>query len=154
MHVTPDMMPHYRALLAEGVAKRTDGKRLEDLEIVCNASVVIADDVKAALDGMRPVVALYVGGMGAKGMNFHKDAMAARGFAAEAERIQELYLAGRKNEAEAAVPDEFLDGGALIGPPARIRERFALWRDAGFTTLRLTRPSDEAMELIAKIAAE
>jgi F420-dependent oxidoreductase-like protein len=154
MHVTPDMLPNYLAILAEGVAKRADGKTLKDMEIIGDASVTIADDVKTALDTRRPIIALYVGGMGAKGMNFHKDAMTARGFGAAADRIQELYLAGRKAEAEAAIPDEFIDDAALIGPPARIRERFAKWRDAGFTTLRMMHPSDEAMELIARIAAE
>jgi F420-dependent oxidoreductase-like protein len=152
MHVTPDLMPRYLSVLQEGIARRTDGKTLKDFEIVTNVGLTITDDVKAALDLARPGIALYVGGMGAKGMNFHKDAMIERGFSEAAERIQELFLAGRKKEAGAAVPDEFLDGAGLIGPPARIKERFKTWADAGFTTLRFVDPTDEAMELMAKLA--
>jgi F420-dependent oxidoreductase-like protein len=152
MHMTPQTLPDRLRLLEEGLARRGDGRRLRDLEIVGNAHLTVTDDVKAALDAVRPGIALYVGGMGAKDKNFHKDAMVERGFAAEAERIQELFLAGRKDEAAAAVPDAYIDDGALIGPPARIAERFAVWRDAGFTLLRLMGPTPEAMDVIASVA--
>jgi F420-dependent oxidoreductase-like protein len=152
MHVTPETAPGHLKTLGEGIAKRSDGKTLKDFEIITNINLTVTDDVKAALDKGRPAIALYVGGMGAQGKNFHKDAMVARGFAAEADRIQDLFLAGRKAEAEAAVPDAFLDDGALIGPPARIKQRFARWRDAGFTLLRFNNPTQEAMEVIAGIA--
>jgi F420-dependent oxidoreductase-like protein len=154
MHLTPDTARERLALIEEGLARRTDGRTLKDFEIITNAGLVLTDDVRAALDAARPAIALYVGGMGAKGKNYHKQAMVERGFAAEAERIQELFLAGRKAEAEQAVPDAFLDEGALIGPAARIRERFRLWRDAGVTTLRFANPSEEAMRLVAQIARE
>jgi alkanesulfonate monooxygenase SsuD/methylene tetrahydromethanopterin reductase-like flavin-dependent oxidoreductase (luciferase family) len=75
-----------------------------------------------------------------------------RGFGDAADRIQELFLAGRKEEAAAAVPDEYLDGGVLIGSRARIRERFAAWRDAGFTMLLMNVPSEEEMKLVVEIA--
>jgi F420-dependent oxidoreductase-like protein len=153
MHVTPDTLAGKLASIAQGVAKRTDGKALKDLEIVSNLRIVVGDDVRAGMDEARKFTALYVGGMGAKDVNFHKQAMVDRGYAAEADRIQELYLSGRKAEAEAAVPEDFLDEGALYGPPARIRERFPRWRDAGFTLLRLTSTSDETMALAAKLAA-
>ena len=152
MHVTPEQMPGRLKLLDEGIARRTDGKALKDFEIITNVSLNITDDVKGALDKARPMIALYVGGMGAQEKNFHKQAMIDRGFEAEANRIQELFLSGRKAEAEAAVPDEYLDQGALIGPPERIKERFARWRDAGFTLMRFNNPSTEAMETIARIA--
>jgi alkanesulfonate monooxygenase SsuD/methylene tetrahydromethanopterin reductase-like flavin-dependent oxidoreductase (luciferase family) len=152
MHVTPETAPGRLKTLGEGIARRTDGKTLKDFEIITNVSLTVTDDVKAALDKARPAIALYVGGMGAQGKNFHKDAMVERGFAAEADRIQELFLAGRKEEAIAAVPDAFLDAGALIGPPARIKQRFASWRDAGFTLLRFADPTEEAMRVIARIA--
>jgi hypothetical protein len=112
----------------------------------------VTDDVQAALDAARARVALYVGGMGAQEKNFHKDAMAERGYAAEAEEIQTLFLAGRREEAAAAVPDAFIDDGALIGPPARIAERFACWRDAGFTLLRLNQAGAQEMEVMAGLA--
>jgi len=153
MHVTPaDLAPNL-ALLEEGLARRGDGRRLTDLEIVGIAQCVVTDDVSAALATLKPAVALYVGGMGAKGKNFHKDAMVARGFAAEADRIQELFLAGRKDEAIAAVPDAYVDASALVGPAARIAEKLPAWREAGFTTLRIGNPSDEAVEVLARAAA-
>jgi F420-dependent oxidoreductase-like protein len=153
MHVTPDMLPGKLKPLNDGLAKRTDGKTLKDLEIVASLRVVITDDVKGAMAAARKFTALYVGGMGAKEQNYHKQAMADRGYAAEAERIQELFLAGRKEEAEAAIPEDYLDHGALYGPAARIKERYAAWRDSGFTLLRLTNTEDDALELMAKIAS-
>jgi len=152
MHTTPDTIGARLKLLEEGLARRGDGRRLGDLEIVANARAVLTNDVQAALDAAKPTVALYVGGMGAQAKNFHKDAMVARGFGAEAERIQELFLAGRKAEAVAAVPDAYVDDGALIGPEARIAERYARWRDAGCTLLRLGNPEPEAMTALARIA--
>ena len=152
MHVTPASVGAKLKFLEEGIAKRTDGKTLKDFEIVANANVALTDDIKGALDKSRPMIALYVGGMGAKDKNFHKQAMIERGFAAEADRIQELFLAGRKEEATAAVPDEFIDDGAMIGPEARIKERIQRWRDAGFTLLRVGNPDEQTMEAIARIA--
>jgi F420-dependent oxidoreductase-like protein len=154
MYVAPSIAPAFLKTLGEGIAKRTDGKTLKDLEIVAHATLIITDDVKGALDKFRPMMAMAVGGMGAKGQNYHKQAMVDRGFGDAANRIQELFLAGRREEAVAAVPDEYLDDGALIGRPARIRERFAAWRDAGFTLLLFNEPTDEAMDLIAGIAHE
>lgn len=151
MHVTPDTAPARIKLLEEGIALRTDGKTLKDFEMVANVGLDVTNNVKNALDKLRPVFALYIGGMGSQKKNFHKDAMAERGFAAEAARIQELFLAGRKREAEGAIPDEFLDDSCLIGTPARIKERFARWRDSGFTLLRFIDPSEEAMEVISRI---
>jgi alkanesulfonate monooxygenase SsuD/methylene tetrahydromethanopterin reductase-like flavin-dependent oxidoreductase (luciferase family) len=153
MHITPDLLPRYLKILEEGLAKRSDGRTLADLEVVGLPGLALTDDVKSALDAMRPAIALYVGGMGAQGKNFHKDAMVQRGYGEAANRIQELFLAGRKAEAIAAVPDEYLDEAALIGPKERISARFTRWRDAGFTMLRFVNPSDEAMALIARLAA-
>lgn len=152
MHTTPQDLPARLKLLSEGLARRGDSRSLKELEVIGHARAVVTDDVKAAIDAARPTVALYVGGMGAKEKNFHKDAMVERGFAAEADRIQELYLAGRKDEAAAAVPAAYIDDGALIGPPARIAERFVPWRDAGFTLVRLADPAPEAIEAVARVA--
>lgn len=152
MHVTPASLPPKLALLEEGLARRSDGRKLEDLEVVGIAQLVLTDNVKAAIDAIRPHIALYVGGMGAKEKNFHNDAMVERGFAAEAARIQELYLAGRKEEAAAAVPEEYIDDAGLIGPPARLKERYRLWADSGFTLLRLNCRDEASLEAIATIA--
>ena len=154
MHVTPGNLAPKLALLEEGLARRTDGRTLKDLEIVANAQLVLTDDVKGAIDAIRPHIALYVGGMGAKEKNFHNDAMVDRGFAAEAARIQELYLAGRKEEAAAAVPAEYIDDAGLIGPPDRLRQRYRLWADSGFTLLRLTCRDQASLEAIAAIARQ
>jgi len=101
---------------------------------------------------MKPDIALYVGGMGAREKNFHKDLMIQQGFPEAAERIQELYLAGRKQEAIAAVPDELIDLRALVGPPERIRSRYRAWEDSGNTGLIIQANQDEAVELMAEVA--
>ena len=93
----------------------------------------------------------FVGGMGAKDKNFHKDAMVDRGYADAANRVQELFMAGRREEAAAAVPDEYIDDENLIGPPERIRQRYQLWQHSGATTLCFLTPTDEVVELMAKI---
>jgi alkanesulfonate monooxygenase SsuD/methylene tetrahydromethanopterin reductase-like flavin-dependent oxidoreductase (luciferase family) len=90
--------------------------------------------------------------MGAREVNFHNQQVVRMGYGEVAERIQELYLAGRKAEAEAAVPDELVDEMALVGPPARIRERYRVWQDAGVTTLQVVTPQPEALHLMAEIA--
>jgi hypothetical protein len=90
--------------------------------------------------------------MGARSKNFHKDMMARRGYPEAAARIQELFLAGQREEAIAAVPDEYVDQGALIGPAARIRERFRAWQDSGATGLTLHTAQDAALELLAELA--
>ena len=152
MRLTPDTLPQAMPWLKQGLAKRTDGKTLKDFEIAGNMLVRFTDDVKAAFDELRPHFALYVGGMGAQDVNFHKDAMADHGFAAEADRVQELFLAGRKAEAAAAIPDEFLDAQGLFGPFARIKERFPIWRDAGFTLLRIGALNEDEMTKMASLA--
>lgn len=152
MHVTPDTLAPKLALLAEGLARRGDGRTVDELEIAGNARVALTDDVRAAIDAAKATVALYVGGMGAQQKNFHKDAMVERGYGEAADRIQELYLSGRKDEALATVPDEYVDEGALIGPVERIAERFKRWRDSGFTLIRISNPDMATIEAIARIA--
>jgi alkanesulfonate monooxygenase SsuD/methylene tetrahydromethanopterin reductase-like flavin-dependent oxidoreductase (luciferase family) len=90
--------------------------------------------------------------MGARNKNFHNDLMARQGFPEAAARIQELYLAGRKEEAAAAVPDELIDLRALVGPPERIRERYRAWEDSAATGLLIRTNQDEAIELMAQVA--
>ena len=100
---------------------------------------------------MKPRVALYVGGMGHRDRNFHKDMIVRRGFGDAAQRIQELFLARRKDEATAAVPDEFCDEMALVGSVDRIRERWRARADSGITGLTITTAQREAMELVAEL---
>ena len=113
--------------------------------------VDVNDDVKGALARLKPEMALYVGGMGHQDKNFHKDMMIRRGFGEAAERIQELYLAGRKDEAIAAVPDEFVDTKSLVGPPARIKQRYRAWEEMGVTAITVRR-QPAAIDVMAEAA--
>jgi F420-dependent oxidoreductase-like protein len=104
-------------------------------EIVPTVHVVLTDDVAAGRDALRPLFALYVGGMGARGANFYNALVRRYGYEAEADRIQELYLGGKQREAIAAVPDALIDEVALVGSRERIRDRLQAWRECGVTTL-------------------
>jgi len=152
MGFVPGAMEEYRPWLEEGFRRAGNGKSLRDLEIQASVHVEISDDVKAALQKLKPEVALYVGGMGHRDKNFHKDQMVRRGFGEAADRIQELYLAHRKEEAIAAVPDEWVDMKSLVGPPARIKERYRAWEDSGATGLTVRSRQPEAIEAMAEAA--
>jgi len=120
-------------------------------EIAATASVLVGDDVPALLDALRPYVALYVGGMGAKGRNFYNSLVRRYGWEAEAERIQELYLGGKQRDAIAAVPDELVDAVSLVGPKERIAERLDAWRETAITTLVLGTVQAEALQTLAEL---
>jgi F420-dependent oxidoreductase-like protein len=121
------------------------------LEIAATASVFVGNNVPALLDALRPYVALYVGGMGAKGRNFYNSLVRRYGWEEEAERIQELYLSGKQREAVAAVPDELVDAVSLIGPKERIAERLDAWRETPVTTLVLGTTQPEALQTLAEL---
>jgi F420-dependent oxidoreductase-like protein len=148
----PGSMPEYRPWLEEGFRRAGGGKGFGSFEIQASAHVEIDSDVKAALARLKPDVALYVGGMGHRDKNYHKDIMIRRGFKDAAERIQELYLAHRKEEATAAVPDEWVDLKSLVGPPARIKQRFRAWEDSGATGLTIRGKNAQAVEVMAEAA--
>jgi F420-dependent oxidoreductase-like protein len=122
-----------------------------DFEIAATVSVVVGDDVEALRDALRPYVALYVGGMGAKGRNFYNSLVRRYGWEEEAERIQELYLAGKQREAIAAVPDELVDAVSLVGPKERIAERLEAWRETPVTTLVVGAVQPEALQTLAEL---
>ena len=148
----PGTMPEYLPWLEEGF-KRTNGKRnLKNFEINASVHVEVSDDVKAALDRLKPGIALYVGGMGHKDKNFHKEMMIRRGYKDAAERIQELFLAHRKDEAAAAVPDEWVDSKSLVGPPGRIKQRYRAWEESGATSLTVRSDDPKAIEVMAEAA--
>jgi len=148
----PGSMPEYRPWLEEGFRRAGGGKGFGNFEVQASVHVEVSDDVKAALARLKPEVALYVGGMGHRDKNFHKDIMVRRGFKDAADRIQELYLAHRKDEAAAAVPDEWVDHKSLVGPPARIKQRYRVWEDSGATGLTVRAPNAEALEVMAEAA--
>ncbi|MEH6592145.1 MAG: LLM class F420-dependent oxidoreductase [Halioglobus sp.] len=114
-----------------GFAKAEGEKSLANFDIAPFVSVAMNDDLAAAYDSLRPWLALYIGGMGAKGKNFYNDYATRLGYGDEANRIQELYLTGQKAEAEALVPNSLLDEVALVGPRDRIIERLSVWKEAG-----------------------
>jgi F420-dependent oxidoreductase-like protein len=122
-----------------------------DFEVAATASVFVGDDVDALRDALRPHIALYVGGMGAKGRNFYNSLVRRYGWEDEAERIQELYLSGKQREAIAAVPDELVDAVTLVGPKERIAERLEAWRETPVTTLVLGTTQPEALQTLAEL---
>ncbi|MFI7610704.1 LLM class F420-dependent oxidoreductase [Nonomuraea terrae] len=115
----------------------------DGFDVAAMVMVVISDDVRAALDGVKMMLTLYIGGMGARHRNFHADIIGRMGYAEAAEHIQALYLAGRRDEAFRAIPDELADGISLVGPPGRIRERLEPWRRSRVTSLLVMGPRDE-----------
>jgi F420-dependent oxidoreductase-like protein len=152
MGFMPGAMDEYRPWLEEGFKRAGNGKSMKDFAITASVHVEVENDVKAALARLKPEVALYVGGMGHKTKNFHNDIMVRRGFGDAAKRIQELYLTKHKDEAIAAVPDEWVDMKSLVGPAPRIHERYRAWEDCGADTISVRSRQPEAIEVMAKAA--
>ena len=117
--------------IEQGFEKAGNGKSLKDFDVATFVTVAMNDDLDAAYDALRPWLALYIGGMGAKNKNFYHDYATRLGYGDAADQIQELYLSGKKPEAEALVPNELLDEVSLIGPRERIIERLGPWKEAG-----------------------
>jgi alkanesulfonate monooxygenase SsuD/methylene tetrahydromethanopterin reductase-like flavin-dependent oxidoreductase (luciferase family) len=113
--------------------------------------VVVGDDVQQCRDMLKPMLALYLGGMGAKGKNFYNSLAQRYGYEEAALKIQELYLGGMKGEAAMTVPDELVDEIALVGPKERIAERLEAWREAGISTLLIQARQREALEVMAEL---
>ncbi|GAB3851527.1 LLM class F420-dependent oxidoreductase [Nocardioides maradonensis] len=137
--------------LARGAAKRSAD--LRPLEICAGGMVAIGEgpETKALLDFMRPIYALYVGGMGARDKNFYNQLACEYGFEKEAKEIQDLYLSGKKQEAEAAVPLEWLEAGNLVGPASYVKERIAAFEESGVTNLSVSPASDDPAATIAQV---
>ena len=137
--------------LARGAAKRSPD--LAPLEVSAGGLVAIGEgeDTKRLLDLMRPMYALYVGGMGARGKNFYNELACRYGYEKEAEQIQDLYLGGNKRDAEALVPVEWLEAGNLVGPASYVKERIAAFREAGVTNLQVSPVSDDPAATVAQI---
>ena len=141
----------YGAALDAGFAKAGGGKDLKSFDIAPTISVLIGDDLETLRGFVKPMAALYIGGMGARGKNFYNDLACRYGFEAEAKEIQDLYLDGKKAEATAAVPDDLVDEIALIGPRERIVDRLDAWKESGITTMILGSSQPEALRLMAEL---
>jgi F420-dependent oxidoreductase-like protein len=123
----------------------------DGFDVAPSVNVVVTDDLAAGRDVLRPVLALYIGGMGAPGANFYNAVVSRYGYEAEARRIQELYLDGKQMEAIASVPDALVDEVALVGPPERIADRLEAWRESGATTLLVTARDRETLRTMADL---
>jgi F420-dependent oxidoreductase-like protein len=135
--------------LAAGAAARSD--ELGPLEVVAQALVAVGDDAAGLRDLARPLIALYVGGMGARGRNFYNDLACRYGFEAEAREIQDLYLDGKKDDAARAVPDALLESATMCGPEGYVRDRIAAYRDSGATMLNVTPIAADIPALVGQL---
>jgi F420-dependent oxidoreductase-like protein len=143
----------YLPYLEQGFAKAGGGKGLGNFAVVAGATVIVSDDLEKARNAVKPGMALYIGGMGARNKNFYNDLAKRLGYEEAAKRIQDLYLDGKKAEATAAVPDALVDAVHLVGPRARIKERLAAWKEAGkkgFVHTLQVGGGPEALELVAE----
>jgi F420-dependent oxidoreductase-like protein len=151
--LAPEHLPELRGLLEEGAAR--SGRSLEGFDIVASVNTMVTDDVAAARDAMRPIIALYVGGMGSRDRNFYNQLVGRYGFEDAARTIQDHYLAGNPGDAMAAIPDELIDMITLAGPPDVVRDRLRAYRDAGVGTVSIApmgRTPEEALEQLRLVA--
>ncbi|MGC7099737.1 LLM class F420-dependent oxidoreductase [Amycolatopsis lurida] len=149
---SPKSDPFYRAALEEGFARPGARRSFADFEVPASAPVIVHDDVEEAAALIKPSLALYIGGMGAKDANFHHDVFVRMGYEEVAGEVQELYLSGRKQDATAAIPTALVDDISLIGPPSRIREKLAEWDKTVVTTL-LVRGDAASLRKIADVVS-
>jgi F420-dependent oxidoreductase-like protein len=125
----------YQPRLDEGFAKSGEADKADAFDIAPTVSALVTNDIEGGRLQMKPAIALYIGGMGAKGKNFYNDLARRYGYEQAAETIQDLYVDGKKMEATMAVPDDLVDELCLVGPPDRLKDRLDVWKDAGVTTL-------------------
>ena len=135
--------------LAAGAAKRDD--ELAPMDVVAGGLLAVGEGAEAVREYSRPMVALYVGGMGAKGKNFYNDLICRYGFEAEAEAIQDLYLQGKKDEAAQMVPDALLEATSLCGSEGYVKERLAAYQESGVTVLNITPIGKDPVKMIEQV---
>jgi F420-dependent oxidoreductase-like protein len=148
---SPENVSELRALLQEGADRA--GRSLDGFDIAPTVNAYVSDDREAARNLMRPVLALYIGGMGSRAQNFYNQLVQRYGFEEAAEKIQDLYLEGRKDDAAAAIPDELVDMVSLCGPRDVVRDRLSAFRDAGVGTLMITPMAFTLAERIEQLRA-
>src|SRR5713226_8643996 len=148
---SPERMVVFTPNLEAGFKAAGGGKSLASFDVAPTVPIVLGPDAAACRAMIKPRLALYVGGMGARGKNFYNELVSRYGYEADAKRIQDLYLGGKKDEAAAAVPDALVDEVALCGPKERIRERLPRWKSSGITTLICGAVQEEALDLMAEL---
>jgi len=153
MLVCPDNQDMFEEYLDEGFAREGARRTKEDFDVAATAPFIVTDDVEAAIDGLRPFYALYFGGMGAKGVNFHANVPARMGYEDEIREIQDLYLGGKKDEAMAKVPSELIEKMSLVGPKDKIRHDLEAWRESIVTTL-LVAGDENTLRTAAELVLE
>ena len=150
----PRLDAMFRGFLAEGFTARPDGLVPPDrFEVAASVPVSVDDDVERAADRLRPWIALYVGGMGAKGANFHRNAVDMLGYSGACDEIQDHYLAGRKDEAAKAVPTALVEDVALVGPAEKIAAELPRWEASAVTTMLLQADADAVRTVVGAAAA-
>ena len=137
---SPKSDKFYRNAMAEGFSREGARRTAADFEVASPVPIIVNDDVDAAANMVRPMLALYVGGMGAKGANFHYDVLARLGYEDECAHIQSLYLNGKKAEAMAAIPREMIEDTALVGPMGKIKDELPKWKATSLTTMLVSGP--------------
>ncbi len=157
VYFSPEHVERLRLPLEEGAARA--GRSLDGFRICPSVHVMIGDDIESARNAMRPVLALYIGGMGSREQNFYNRLVSGYGFEAAAREVQELYLSGQRAAAMEALPDELIDMVTIAGPKEHARERIRAYRDAGVETLIVSPMAPDAEErqnqlrLVAELAA-
>lgn len=149
---SPQRFDIWEPVLQEGFDRAGGGKGIDDFDVCATVPVIVGDDVEACMSLVKSMLALYVGGMGARGKNFYFDLACRYGYEAAAHEIQDLYLDGKKQEAAARVPGELVDEVALVGPAERITERIEPWLKSPVRTMMVAAGQREALELVAELA--
>ena len=140
LYFSPRDDAHYRRCLDEGFGRSGETGKAARFEVACPMTIVIGDDVEACADKVRPNLALYAGGMGARGANFHFEVFARMGYEDVATKVQDLYLQGKKAEAAASIPLQMVEDVALVGPLDKIRGELDRWRETCITTFLVGGP--------------
>lgn len=147
---TPAGLSTFNESIEKGLAKAGGGKTIDDLDIMPMVTVIVNDDIEMCRNILRPQLALYVGGMGARDKNFYNDHVIRQGWPDAAKKIQDLYLDGKKSEATAEVPDDLVDGVALLGPRERVKDKLDEWKETRASTLLLG-GDPNALETVAEL---
>ncbi len=150
---SPKEDPFYRKCLNEGFTKSGEAGKADRFEVASGLFIIPGDDAEKCADFVRPFLALYAGGMGARGANFHFEVFARMGYEDVALKVQDLYLEGKKAEAAAAIPLSMVEDVALVGPVGKIKDELAKWRETCITTFLLSGPP-QTLSMFAEILAD